>query len=129
MHKLRLHEKYFNLINSGEKTIELRLSDEKRKLIHIEDEIEFSQIKDPNQKCFKKVKALYRAQDFEQICEQIDIAKTGFKTAEELICVLSKFRYILFFIWYIYTDSLLLIGHILPLFPLERFTTSANPRH
>ena len=88
---MRLQEKYFNLINSGTKTIELRLRDEKRRLIHIGDEIEFSQINNPTQKCLKKVKALYVAQDFEQLCEQIDIVKTGFETAAELILVLSEF--------------------------------------
>ena len=88
---MRLQEKYFNLINSGTKTIELRLRDEKRRLIHIGDEIEFSQINNPTQKCLKKVKALYGAQDFEQLCEQIDIAKTGFETVAELILVLAEF--------------------------------------
>lgn len=91
MHKMRLQEKYFNLISNGSKTIELRLRDEKRRLIHIGDEIEFSQTNNPTQKCLKKVKALYEAKDFEQLCAQIDIAKTGFETASELVGALEKF--------------------------------------
>ncbi len=91
MHYMRLQEKYFNLVESGIKTIELRLCDEKRQLICEGDIIEFSKTNNPMQKCLKKVKALYAARDFEQLCEKIDIAKTGFQTSAELVSVLNQF--------------------------------------
>ena len=40
-HRLRLNSGPFELIKNGSKTIELRLYDEKRKLINIGDIIEF----------------------------------------------------------------------------------------
>lgn len=91
MHYMRLQEKYFNLVANGIKTIELRLRDEKRRLICEGDIIEFSQNNNPTKKCLKKVKALYAAQDFKQLCEKIDIAKTGFQTPAELVDVLHQF--------------------------------------
>ncbi len=91
MHYMRLQEKYFNLVANGIKTIELRLRDEKRRLICEGDIIEFSQTNNPMKKCLKKVKALYAAQDFKQLCEKIDITKTGFQTPAELVDVLHQF--------------------------------------
>ena len=40
-HTMRLNKEPFEMIKSGMKTIELRLYDEKRKLLRIGDEIEF----------------------------------------------------------------------------------------
>ena len=41
-HEMKLHEQPFEMIKSGRKTIELRLYDEKRRLISDGDEIEFT---------------------------------------------------------------------------------------
>ena len=41
-HQMRLKDAPFQMIWDGEKTIELRLLDEKRKLVNIGDIIEFS---------------------------------------------------------------------------------------
>lgn len=42
-HKMNLFPEPFEMISSGQKTIELRLNDEKRQKIQIGDIIEFSQ--------------------------------------------------------------------------------------
>ena len=42
MHEMRLHDEPFKLIQSGTKTIELRLYDEKRQQIQVGDIIEFT---------------------------------------------------------------------------------------
>jgi len=42
IHQLRIHNKTFELIKSGNKTIEMRLYDEKRKLINVDDIIRFT---------------------------------------------------------------------------------------
>ena len=42
MHHMKLHASPFEMIKSGEKTIELRLYDEKRRKIKIGDEIQFT---------------------------------------------------------------------------------------
>ena len=44
IHKMKLRDKPFKLIKEGTKTIELRLYDEKRKLLNVGDVIEFTNI-------------------------------------------------------------------------------------
>ena len=46
-HVMKLHSTPFEMIQSGRKTIELRLHDEKRRLISIGDEIKFVSLSDP----------------------------------------------------------------------------------
>ena len=41
-HKMKLRPQPFNMIRSGQKTYELRLYDEKRQRVQVNDEIEFS---------------------------------------------------------------------------------------
>lgn len=41
-HKMKLRFQPFNMIRSGQKTYELRLYDEKRQRVQVNDEIEFS---------------------------------------------------------------------------------------
>jgi ASC-1-like (ASCH) protein len=41
VHEMRLHPESFEKIKNGQKTIELRLHDEKRRLIHVGDTIKF----------------------------------------------------------------------------------------
>ena len=54
-HIMRLNPLPFKMIASGEKTIELRLNDEKRRLINVGDEITFINTED-NRKTLKTVK-------------------------------------------------------------------------
>lgn len=91
MHKMNVKEKYYNLLKSGKKTIELRLLDEKRKNIKIGDIIEFSNASDANDKFMSKVTKLYRAVDFIELCKVIDCTMAGFSTDSELINVLESF--------------------------------------
>ena len=44
LHKMRLQDLPFDSIASGSKTIEIRLNDDKRKLVRIGDQIEFSKL-------------------------------------------------------------------------------------
>ena len=46
MHKMKVQTKYYNLLKSGKKVVELRLFDEKRQQIKIGDEILFSNLSD-----------------------------------------------------------------------------------
>ena len=43
-YNMKLNNEPFNLIKNGTKTVELRLNDEKRKLLNIGDKIEFTNI-------------------------------------------------------------------------------------
>lgn len=81
--KLNLKNKFFLLIKNHKKTIELRLYDEKRKIIKLNDIITFEN-RDTKENLTAKVINLYKAKTFEELAKNIDIEKTGFKTIEEL---------------------------------------------
>ena len=59
MHTMKVQTKYYNLLKTGIKTIELRLWDEKRKLIKVGDKITFSDLSDPNDTFVAQVLALH----------------------------------------------------------------------
>ena len=92
MHKMNLQSKYFNYILNGTKKIELRLLDEKRKLINIGDTIEFTNEK--SNETFKVlVTNLYKYDTFENLFKDFDISilADSSMTKKELIDVLEKF--------------------------------------
>lgn len=91
MHHLNVKKKYYNLLKSGQKIIELRLFDKKRQQIKINDTIEFSNLSNPDDKFQARVIDLHRAKNFISLCQIIDCQKAGFTTSEELIKALSEF--------------------------------------
>lgn len=91
MHKLNVKEKYYNMLKSGVKTIELRLFDEKRQQIKVGDDIEFSNNSATDDKFTAKVIKLHRADNFVELCKNIDCRNAGFATEGELINVLEEF--------------------------------------
>lgn len=91
MHKLKVKEKYYNMLKSGTKTIELRLFDEKRRNIKVGDTIEFSNNSDVNDTFTAKVINLHRASSFTELCKDIDCRNAGFPSNKELIDVLEGF--------------------------------------
>mgnify|MGYP000889139064 CR=1 FL=1 len=54
-HEMKLQPSPFEKIKSGSKTIEIRLNDEKRKLVKVGDEIVFSLMTNPSQKILTEV--------------------------------------------------------------------------
>ncbi len=91
MHKMKVQTKYYNLLKSGKKVVELRLFDEKRQQIKIGDEIVFSNLSDTNDSFIAQVINLYRAESFDKLCQIITPAQAGFTSKEELITVLQEF--------------------------------------
>ncbi|MDD2839871.1 MAG: ASCH domain-containing protein [Rickettsiales bacterium] len=87
--ELNLRKKYFDLIKNGEKTIELRLFDEKRKNIKIGDILIFKN--DGDEEILQaKVINLYNSDCFENLVKLFDIKKTGFSSIKELNeCILE----------------------------------------
>lgn len=81
IHELRLHSEPFELIKSGSKTIEMRLYDEKRRLIRINDIIEFTN-RVTGEKIKTKVINLHIYNSFEQLYEQFDNISIGYKENE-----------------------------------------------
>ena len=91
MHAMKVQTKYYNLLKTGIKTIELRLWDEKRKLIKVGDKITFSDLSDPNDTFVAQVLVLHRFDSFDELCDTISPMQAGFSTKEELINCLQEF--------------------------------------
>lgn len=91
MHQMNVKEKYYHLLKSGSKTIELRLFDDKRQNIKVGDYIEFSNSSDADDQFISQVIALHRAGSFAELCQKIDCKKAGFSSNHELIEVLKEF--------------------------------------
>ena len=88
---MKVQTKYYRLLKSDVKTIELRLWDEKRRQIKAGDKITFSDLSDPDDTFVAKVIALHHAPNFDELCDIISPEKAGFATKEELIQCLQEF--------------------------------------
>lgn len=91
MHTMKVQTKYYNLLKSGVKTVELRLWDEKRQLIKVGDEITFSDLSNPADTFAAQVLSLHRAGSFDELCNIVSPAQAGFTAKEELINCLQEF--------------------------------------
>lgn len=92
-HILKLQPKFFDFIKDGTKRIELKLFDEKRQQININDIIEFK--REPEQIDSLKVKVigLLRYRSFEDLFEDfpIKILADSFISKAELLNALEEF--------------------------------------
>ena len=79
IHYMNLKKCPFQMIKSGQKTIELRLWDEKRSLIKIDDEIVFSC---GEETITAKVLSLYRFDNFDALYRSLDLLKCGYLPEE-----------------------------------------------
>ena len=75
-HIMRLHNDPFNLIKDGYKTIELRLNDEKRRKINIDDIIIFTHV-DTGEELRTKVVNLYQFDSFKKMFSSLDNNRFG----------------------------------------------------
>lgn len=91
MHTMNVKTKYYNLLKSGKKIIELRLFDEKRQKIKVGDEILFSDSSNQNDNFKAIVINLHRAESFEKLCKTITPEQAGFSSEKELLSVLEEF--------------------------------------
>lgn len=91
IHTMNVQTKYYNLLKSGKKIIELRLFDEKRQKIKVGDEIRFYDLSNQEDNFKAIVINLHRAESFEALCERITPSQAGFSTKTELISVLEEF--------------------------------------
>ena len=80
-HEMRLHKKPFELIKSKIKTIELRLLDEKRSKIKIDDIIEFEN-RITNEKIKTKVINLHKFSDFKELYKNFNKISLGYQENE-----------------------------------------------
>ena len=77
IHEMRLDDAPFAKIASGEKTIELRLNDEKRAAIEVGDLIRFTR-RDSGETLTVRVMALYRFASFDELYKAIALDKCGY---------------------------------------------------
>lgn len=88
-HIMRLNPSPFAMIESREKTIELRLNDEKRRQINVGDEIAFINTED-NRKILKtEVVNIYKFKSFKELYANLSLLKCGY-TKEDVRTVSSE---------------------------------------
>lgn len=80
-HEMRLNSAPFDLIKKGTKTIEMRLNDEKRKLIKVGDIIEFTN-RETNERICVDVIKLHYFNNFEDLYDKFDKTCLGYGTDE-----------------------------------------------
>lgn len=88
---MSVRNKYFEMIKSGQKDIELRAYDEKRKKVKIGDKFLLFDAENPDEHIICEVLNMHIAPDFESLFKKIDIKRSGFKDLEELMNVITKF--------------------------------------
>ena len=80
-HKMNLNPEPFEMIRTGQKTIELRLNDEKRQKIEVGDMIEFTQT-ETGQKLITEVITLHRFDTFTELYQELPLLKCGYTEAD-----------------------------------------------
>lgn len=92
-HIMKLKSRYFDYMKNGTKRIEIRLNDEKRKLIKVGDTITFLKEPELTDKLNTKVIELLKYDNFDDMFNDIDISLLADKSMskEELINVLEEF--------------------------------------
>lgn len=80
-HEMNLNNEPFNLIKNGSKTIELRLYDEKRRLLKINDTIEFTNRKN-QEKILVEIIGLYKYDSFHELYKHFNKIQMGYHEEE-----------------------------------------------
>lgn len=82
MVEMRLNSEPFDKISKGQKTIEMRLFDEKRALLHVGDEIVFINRDDFSKKIYTKIVALHKFKNFDELYKHFDKFSLGYNDNE-----------------------------------------------
>ena len=88
---MSVRHKYFELIKSGQKDIELRAYDEKRKKMKAGDKFLLFDAENPDEYIICEILNMHVAPDFESLFKKIDIKRSGFKDLAELVDTITKF--------------------------------------
>lgn len=81
IHNMNLNNEPFELIKSGSKTIELRLNDEKRRLLNVGDEILFNN-RSNNEKLLTTIVDLHKYDSFKSLYKDFDKVSLGYREDE-----------------------------------------------
>ena len=79
---MNLCRKPFDMIVSGEKTIELRLYDEKRQLVKVGDTIVFTDLENPVKKIITEVISVNVFKSFAELYKNLPVLKCGYRPGE-----------------------------------------------
>lgn len=82
LHEMKLHEDPFNSIKNGTKTIEMRMFDEKRKLIQVGDKIIFSLYSDNSRSIVVEVINLHKFNNFSELYSNFNKISLGYSKDE-----------------------------------------------
>lgn len=82
-HIMRLNPLPFKMIASGEKTIELRLNDEKRRKLNRKDLITFVNTEDNRKTLKTEIVNIYKFKSFEELYAVLPLLKCGY-TKEDI---------------------------------------------
>ena len=88
---MSVRHKYFELIKSGQKDIELRAYDEKRRKMKAGDKFLLFDAENPDESIICEILNMHIAPDFESLFKKIDIKRSGFDNLDELIDTVTKF--------------------------------------
>ncbi len=83
LHVMRLHPRPFENVKSGTKTIEIRLNDEKRQQLKIQDQIEFISRANPEDKLLVHITSLSTFSTFKDLCYAFPSGQYGSDDPEE----------------------------------------------
>lgn len=78
VHEMRLNDEPFQAIKDGTKTIEMRLYDEKRRMIQVGDVIRFTN-RETSEELFTKVIALHIFENFQILYAHFDKESLGYQ--------------------------------------------------
>ena len=81
-HEMKLNNEPFECIKNGTKTIELRLNDEKRKLLTVGDYIDFTN-RVTNEKLLVEVIDLFKYNSFKELYKHFNKIEMGYSINEE----------------------------------------------
>ena len=88
---MSVRNKYFEMIKSGQKDIELRAYDEKRKKMKAGDKFLLYDAENPNESIICEILNMHVAPNFESLFKKLDIKRSGFQNMKELIDTVTKF--------------------------------------
>ena len=81
IHCMKLQNDPFQAIREGWKTIEMRLNDEKRSIIKVDDVIEFTNVMTLEKICCRVIN-IYKYSDFDELYKNHDKVSIGYKENE-----------------------------------------------
>jgi len=93
IHEMKLKEIYYNKIKNGEKVYEIRLNDEKRKLIRVGDIIIFKKEPELTDEIKTKVEELIFFKSFKEMASFLPANKIGFDkiNTNEIVNIYHEF--------------------------------------